>query len=53
MIMSDQQVLFYDDPEPSGFDSFFGGQRENGILKKIKLNLQTPFNLQEDPAHFD
>ena len=25
-----RRALFSDDPEPSGFDSFFGGQRKNG-----------------------
>ena len=35
--LPDRQALFSDDPEPSGFDSFFGGQRKNGKLKKITL----------------
>ena len=30
-----RNALFSDDPEPSGFDSFFGGQRKNDNLNKI------------------
>jgi len=48
-----RRALFSDDPEPSGFDSFFGSlsrrnemddgrQRKNGKLKKIIINHQTP-----------